>query len=126
MRTFPRILIGIAILALAGCVYPGYSYVRGGYQGGYYTGNAYYYDDYAPAYYYGGYGCCGYGYGYGPSVSIGLGYYGGGYRHHGYSSYRGHGRTGYPRPDGGSHGSWHGGNSHGGRRGGGSHDRHHH
>jgi hypothetical protein len=82
MRNIPKILIGIAILALAGCVYPDYSYVRGD-GGGYYSGDAYYYDGgYAPAYYYDG----GYGY-YGPSVDIGLGYYGGGY-HHGRDEYR--------------------------------------
>jgi hypothetical protein len=108
MRKFLGIPIGIAVLALAGCVYPGYSYVRGGYQGGYYTGNAYYYDDaYAPAYY-GGYGCCGW---YGPSVNIGVGYYGGGYYRHRHRGYYGHGRSDHPR-----HGDWHGG----------SHDRHHH
>lgn len=112
MRNFPRILIVVAVLALAGCVYPGYSYVRGGYGGGYYTGDAYYYDDvYAPppAYYYGGYGCCGW---YGPSVSVGVGYYGGDYYRHGYrGGYRGRGWSGHHR--------------HGDRRGG-SHDRHHH
>ena len=48
MRYFLRVLIGVAVLVLAGCVYPGYSYVRGGYTGGYYTGNAYYYDDAYP------------------------------------------------------------------------------
>jgi len=107
MRKFLRILIGVAVLALAGCVYPGYTYVRGGYAGGYYTGDAYYYDEgYAPAYYYGGYGCCGW---YGPSVNIGVGYYGGGYYHRGY---RGHGRSGHSRQ--------------GGRHDDGSHDRHHH
>lgn len=108
MRKFMRILIGIAVLALAGCVYPGYSYVRGGDAGGYYTGNAYYYDDaYPPPYYYGGgygYGCCGW---YGPSVNIGVGYYGRGYR--------------------GSHGSgWGGRSQQGGWHGGGSHGHHHH
>lgn len=114
MRNFLRMLIGVAVLALAGCVYPGYTYVRGGY-GGYYAGDAYYYDDaYAPAYYYDGYGCCGW---YGPSVNIGLGYYSGGYYHggyyrRGYGGYHGHGWSGHSRQ-----GSWHGG---------GSHDRHHH
>jgi hypothetical protein len=117
MRNFLRILIGVAILGLAGCVYPGYTYVRGDYGGGYYTGNAYYYDDgYAPAYYYGDYGCCGW---YGPSISVGLGYYGGGYYGHGYGDYRGHGWSGH---------SWHDSSSHGGRHGGGSRggDGHHH
>ncbi|HWG66684.1 MAG TPA: hypothetical protein VN662_04635 [Rhodanobacteraceae bacterium] len=112
MRNFPRILIVVAVLALAGCVYPGYSYVRGGYGGAYYTGNAYYDDDvYAPppAYYYGGYGCCGW---YGPSVSVGVGYYGGDHYRHGYrGGYRGHSWRGHHR-----HGDWRGG----------SHDRHHH
>src|SRR6185437_1241651 len=109
MRKFLRILIGVAVLALAGCVYPGYTYVRGGYAGGYYTGNAYYYDDaYAAPYYYGGYGWCGW---YGPSVNIGVGYYGGGYYHHGYRGYRGRG--------------WSGHSQHGGRHGGDSRGRHH-
>ena len=110
MRNFLGILIGVAVLALAGCVYPGYTYVRGGY-GGYYTGDAYYYDDaYAAPYYYGGYGygCCGW---YGPSVNIGVGYYGGGYYRHGYrGDYRGRGWSGHaPR------GGWRGGESHRGR-----------
>jgi len=111
MRPFLRILIGVAVLALAGCVYPGYTYVRDGYAGGYYTGNAYYYDDaYAPAYYYDGYGCCGW---YGPSVNIGVGYYDRGYYRHGYRGNHGRGWSGHP-----GHGDWH--------RGRGSHDRHHH
>lgn len=85
-----------------------YTYVRGGCAGGYYTGDAYYYDTgYALAYYYGGYGCCGW---YGPSVNIGVGYYGGSYYRHGYR---------------GRH--WSGGDpSHDGWRGGGSDRRHHH
>lgn len=107
MRKFLGILIGVAVLALAGCVYPGYTYVRGGYAGGYYTGDAYYYDEgYAPAYYYGDYGCCGW---YGPSVNIGVGYYGGGYYHRGgYHGYRGR--------------YWSNHSPHGG----GSRNRHHH
>lgn len=113
MRHFLRILTSIAVLALAGCVYPGYTYVRGDYGNGYYTGNAYYYGDgyyAAPAYYYGGYGCCGW---YGSSVNIGIGYYGGGYYRHGYrGGYYGHGWDGHSW-HGGSHGSWHGGSSHG-------------
>lgn len=113
MRNFLRILIGIAVLALAGCVYPGYTYVRGGYGGAsYYTGTAYGYDDgyYVPAYYSGGYGCCGW---YGPSVNIGIGYYGGGYYRHGYRGYYGHGWNGHTWHGNGSHGYWHGGSSHG-------------
>lgn len=110
MRKFQRILIGAAALALAGCVYPGYTYVRGGGYGSYYSGDAYYYDNaYATPYYYGGYGCCDW---YGPSVNIGVGYYGGGYYRHGYHGYRGRGWSGHSR-----HGDWHRG---------GSHDRHHH
>ena len=109
MRKFLRILIAVAVLALAGCVYPGYTYVRGGY-GGYYAGDAYYYDDaYSAPYYYGGYGCCGW---YGPSVNIGVGYYGGGYYRHEHRGYRGRGWSGHS-----GHGGWHDG---------GSHDHHHH
>lgn len=110
MRKFLKILTGVAVLALAGCVYPGYTYVRGGYQGGYYTGDAYYYDDgyYAPGYDYGGYGCCGW---YGPSVNIGVGDYGDGHYHHGYRGDHDRGRSGHYR--------------HGDRRGG-SWDRRHH
>lgn len=110
MRKFLRILTGVTILALTGCVYPGYTYVRGGY-GGYYAGDAYYYGDvYAPAYDYGGYGCCGW---YGPSVNIGVGYYGGGYYRRGYrGGYRGRGWSGHS-----PHSGWHGG---------GSHNHHHH
>ncbi len=109
MRYFLRLLAGVAVLALAGCVYPGYSYVRGDYGSGYYTGDAYYYDGgYAtPAYYYGGYGCCGW---YGPSVNIGIGYYGGGYYHRGYrGGYDGHGWSGHSWRGSGSHGNggWH-------------------
>lgn len=105
MRAFSRVLIGVAVLALAGCVYPGYSYVRGdAYAGGYYTGNPYYYDD---GYYYGpGYGCCDYG----PTVSLGIGYYGG-YYGRGYRGYRGH-RGGYYR---GGH-DWRHGDRHDGER----------
>lgn len=111
MRHVLRISIGIAILALAGCVYPGYTYVRGDYGGGYYTGNVYYDDGYAPVYGYGDYGCCGW---YGPSVSIGLGYYGGGYYRHGYRGYYGHGWSGSWRGRGPQdHGRWRGGDSHG-------------
>jgi hypothetical protein len=111
MCKFLKILAGVAVLGLGGCVYPGYSYVRGDYQGSYYTGNAYYYDDgYAPAYYDGGYGygCCSW---YGPSVNIGVGFYGGGHYHRGYRGYRGHG--------------W-GNSRRGGRHDGGSHGHHHH
>lgn len=127
MRNLLRILVGVAILALAGCVYPGYTYVRGGYgdagPGGYYTGNAYYYGDgYAQPYYYGGYGCCYYA----PSINIGLGYYGGGYYRRGYRGYRGgsYNHRGYGGQRGGtsSH-AWHGNVSHG--HGGGSHDSWH-
>lgn len=109
MRKFLRILIGVAVLALAGCAYPGYTYVRGGY-GGYYAGDAYYDDDaYAAPYYYGDYGCCGW---YGPSVNIGVGYYDGGHYHHGYRGDHDRGRRGDS-----PHGHWHGGDSH---------DRHRH
>lgn len=120
MRKFLWLLVGVVVLALAGCVYPGYTYVRGGYGGGYYTG-AYSYDDYAPAYpayYYDDYGCCGW---YTPSISIGLGYYGG-YYGRGYRVYRDR----YHR--GGSHWDSHYRRSQGHRRGGGSHGgshRHH-
>ena len=121
MRHLLGVLIGIAVLALAGCVYPDYGYVRGDYGSGYYTGNAYYYDGgyAAPAYYYGGYGgygCCGW---YGPSVNVGIGYYGGGYYRHGYRGYYGHGWSGRAWHGRDSRGSWHGG-SHG------SDGRHHH
>jgi hypothetical protein len=110
MHRFLGILAGVAVLGLAGCVYPGYSYVRGGYEGAYYSGDAYYYGDdyYAPGYYYGGYGCRGW---YGPSVNIGVGYYGGDYYRHGYRGYHDRGRSGYPRHD---------------DRRGGSRYRHHH
>lgn len=110
MRHFLKILVGIAVLALAGCVYPGYSYVRGDYGNGYYTGNAYYYGDGydAPGYSYSG--CCGW---YEPSVNIGIGYYGG-YHRHGYrGGYYRHGWSGHSWHDNGSHGDWHGGRSHG-------------
>lgn len=120
MRNILRILIGVVILALAGCVYPGYSYVRGDYGGGYYTGNAYSYDEYAPPYYYDGYGCCGW---YEPSISIGLGYYGGyhgSYYGRGYRDYHGrHYRQSRGWRHGASQGHRHGHDSHGS-------DRHHH
>lgn len=108
MRHFLKIPVGLAVLALAGCVYPGYTYVRGDYGSGYYTGDAYYYDGgyYAAPYYYGGYGCCGW---YGPSVNIGIGYYGGGYYRH---RDRDHDRDGHAWHGDGSRGRWHDG-SHG-------------
>jgi len=86
MRNVLKVISVVATFALAGCVYPGYSYVRGSYGGGYYTGDGYYGGgySYAPAYpgYY--YGCCDYG----PSVDIGIGYYGR-YYGRGYRGYRG-------------------------------------
>lgn len=106
MRNVLKVISVVATFALAGCVYPGYSYVRDSYGAGYYTGEGYgggY--GYAPAYpgYY--YGCCDYG----PSVNIGIGYY---------DHYYGRGYRGYRGPDGyswrgnRSRGSWHGSSSH--------------
>ena len=120
MRNILKLSIVVATLALAGCVYPGYSYVRGGYGGGYYSGDAYgYYGGgyYAPAYpgYYDD-GCCYYG----PSVGIDLGYYDRGYR-----GYRGgyRDRDGHAWRGNGSHGNWHGDSHH---EGGSRHDDHDH
>ncbi len=96
MRGLLSMLLLVAIAALSGCYYdPGYSYVRGGGQGGdayYGEGRTVIYDDaYYPAYgagpgYYDRYGYYGgYGYGYPPGVSIGIGttWHGGGHRERG-------------------------------------------
>lgn len=120
MRNVLKVVTVFALFAIAGCVYPGYTYVRDGYGGGYYTGDRYgyytgdgYYDGgYAPAYL-GYYDCCYYG----PSVDIGIGYYD--YHHGGrYGGYRGSDRH-----------SWHGHDSHRSRHRDSSHhdgSSHHH
>ncbi|OOG48046.1 hypothetical protein [Rhodanobacter sp. C01] len=118
-----RLLAGLALIAaaatLSGCYYdPGY--VRAtGYNGVYYTQNAYV----TPGYYYGGYygyyngyyGCC-----YAPGVNLwyggpGYGYYRGGYGYRGYRGPAGHWQGAARGAARGSvsHGSGHGGNHNG-------------
>src|SRR5690348_4915259 len=122
-------LLAASLLALGGCVAPGYyvqpDYAGGGYydDGGYYGGG--YYDDGG---YYPGYdeGCCsgsvsiGYGYGY-PGYGYGYpGYYGWGGYPNGYGYYGGYyGRGGHNR---GGHRGGHDGNDH---HGGHDRDGHH-
>lgn len=116
MRNVLKVISVLATVVLAGCVYPDYSYVRGSYGGGYYSGQGYYGGGYYSGQgYYGGYGYAPaypgyYDGGYGPSVGIGIGYYGGDY---------GRGYYGHRDPDdhswrdNGSHGGWRGNDSHG-------------
>lgn len=109
--------VGAGLLLLAGCVMP-YSYVQGGYGGGYYTSDdpapgGYYYDA-APA----GYGYYGGGYGYyGAPVGVTIGV------SSGWPGYYGYGGYGYRRDYRGSGGHWqgHGGGHQHGWNGSGGH-----
>lgn len=116
--------LGLGALLLAGCVMP-YSYVQGGYGGGYYTNDGpapggYYYNTAPTGYgYYGdGYYGGGYGYGYGVPLGVTIGV------SNAWPGYYGYGGYGYYRGDHRSGGHWggHGGGSHRWNGSGGHHD----
>lgn len=117
-RSTRLLALGAGLLLLAGCVTP-YSYVQGGYGGGYYTSDGpasgYYYAAPAGYGYYGG----GYGYAYGPPVGLTIGI------SNGWPGYYGYGGYGYRHGYHGSGGHWNhqsgGGYHHGGWNGSGSH-----